>query len=114
MLFTEGCNLICQRPDETQTVYSRPGNEVVIPGLRHLVFCGLLSIHVFKISFFASYFQFDSCSERFRLTGSRVFCGRGSLWLYPWISMQIFSRFLKSPDALVQCFCKNLPHETGK
>ena len=54
MLFTQGRDLSGQRPDETNAVCRRAGNEVVVPTVRHSVYGGVLPVHALKVAFLPS------------------------------------------------------------
>jgi len=54
VLFAQGRDLSGQRPDETNAVCWRAGNEIVIPNLRHSVDGSVLPIHALKVPFLPS------------------------------------------------------------
>ena len=51
MFFAQGRDFPGQRPDETNTVRRRAGNEVVVPLIRHSVYGSVLPVHGLKVSF---------------------------------------------------------------
>ena len=68
MLFAQGRDLSGQRPDETNPLRRRAGNEIVVPDLRHSVYGCVLPIHTLKVPFLPSDINLvaspDSFSER--------------------------------------------------
>ena len=54
MLFAQGRDLLGQRPDETEAVCRRAGNEVIVPTVRHSIYDYVLPVHALKIPFLPS------------------------------------------------------------
>src|SRR4030042_1146989 len=73
VLFAQGRDLSGQRPDETNAVCRRAGNEVVVPTVRHSVYGCMLPVHALKVPFLPSDINLIVAPNA-QLRGAAVFC----------------------------------------
>jgi len=114
VLFAQGRDLSGQRPDETNAVCRRAGNEAVVPTVRHSVYGCVLPVHALKVPFLPR--DINLTIAPWRLTGGRKRSWRPSV-CSRWLAIPFFpirpgglvsTKPICRPLIRYHCFSRNL------